>query len=125
MLRLAEELHPSRPARNGAAGSASRHNFRTTLLTLVILFSPALPASADGDLFDELLPSSLRFDGDFERKPPSISFRRNESRAVEAPTRYPTSSLLKYSTPIGNTGLILRVKARPDPRRIVKLEIRF
>ncbi len=124
MLRLAEELHPSRPARNAVAGSAARHIFQTSLLTL-ILFSPALPASADGDLFDELLPSSLRFDGDFERKPPSISFRRNESRAVEAPTRYPTSSLLKYSTPIGNTGLILRVKARPDPRRIVKLEIRF
>ena len=89
-----------------------------TLLTL------GLPAAA-GDPFDGLLPESLRYHEDSERKPPSISFRRNESRAVEAPTRYPTSSILKYSTPIGKTGLIFRLKARPNMRRLVKLEIRF
>lgn len=125
MLNLVEELHTRRPARNLVAASASRHILWTSFLTLVTLFALGLPASADGDLFDGLLPESLRYQDDSERKPPSISFRRNESRAVEAPTRYPTNSILKYSTPIGNTGLIFRVKARPNLRRLVKFEIRF
>ncbi len=120
MLRLAEDLQTPRPACPIAANPI----LRTSLLTLVTVFALAPTASADGDHFDALLPQSLGYQ-DFERRPPSLSFRRDQSRAVEAPTRYHTSSILKYSTPIGNTGLIFRVKAGPNPRRLVKLEIRF
>lgn len=136
MLRLAEDLSTSRTARNAVNrshqtlldSSLTASCFRGTFVTglaLVAFLAPGLPASADTDLFDTRLPENLRYQQRFERKPPSISFRRNELRAVEAPTRYPTVSILKYSTPIGNTGLIFRVKARPNPRRLVKLEIRF
>ena len=55
----------------------------------------------------------------------SISFRRDESRAVEAPTRYRTQSILRYSKQLGDTGLILKVKAPLKPRKLIKLELRF
>jgi hypothetical protein len=60
-----------------------------------------------------------------EQSPPSFSFERNESRAVRAPTRYRTKSILRYEKALGRTGLILRVKAPLKPRKIVKFELRF
>jgi hypothetical protein len=71
------------------------------------------------------LPARFQYDESHESRPPSVNFRRNESRAVEAPTRYRTSSILKYSTPLGDTGMIFRVKLPLNPRKIIKLEVRF
>lgn len=129
MLKLVEDLRSLRPAHHCLAATASSHCRRTVRLALLLsvgfIVASASSASADADPFYDFLPESLRYEEVSERKPPTISFRRNEARAVEAPTRYPTRSILKYTTPIGRTGLIFQMKARPNLRRIVKLEVRF
>lgn len=125
MPKPADNLRSPRPAGNTGEARTSRHLVLTSLLALIALIALPLPAAADAELFEELLPRARSFGDYFERKPASISFRRSESRAVAAPTRYRTSSILKYSTPLGNTGLLFRVKAKPSPRRLIKLEIRF
>ena len=125
MSKLAENVRSPRRAGNSGEPRTSRHLVLTSLLSLTVLFAFPLPAVADAELFEELLPRARSYGDYFERKPASISFRRNELRAVAAPTRYRTSSILKYSKPIGNTGVIFRVKAKPNPRRLIKLEIRF
>ena len=108
---------------------------RVPALILPLLLLLAAPASADSDdpfdFEDPRVPVGfhytpvLSFGEGREPQPPSFSFRRNESRAVEAPTRYRTSSILKYSRPLGDTGLILRVKLPLKQRKIIKLELRF
>ena len=126
MSKLAGNVCSPRPAGNSGAPRTSRHLVPTSLLVLIALFIVLpLPVAADAELFEELLPRARSYADYFERKPAAISFRRNESRAVAAPTRYRTSSILKYSMPLGNTGLIFRLKAKPNPRRLIKLEIRF
>jgi hypothetical protein len=88
----------------------------------------ALPAAANSDdpfAFADGIPARFQYDERHETPPPSVSFRRNESRAVEAPTRHRTSSILKYSTPLGDTGMIFRVKLPLNPRKIIKFELRF
>lgn len=114
MLQSNEDLRPLRPARSSPAA---------LVLAIGLLAAPASASAADR--FSDLLPANLRYEEVAERRPPTISFRRNEARAVEAPTRYRTSSFLKYKTPIGKTGLVFQMKARPNLRRLVKLEIRF
>ena len=94
------------------------------VVALLLLFGAGSASAGDDDLF-QLLPSSFRYPESVDSKPPSFSFRRNESRAVEAPTRYRTHSILRYSTPLGRTGLVLRLKAPLKPRKLVKVEIRF
>ena len=96
------------------------------LSVLGVLF--ALPAAAGSPgpfSFDDGLPPRFQYDEAHEGRPPSVSFRRNESRAVEAPTRYRTQSILKYSTALGDTGMIFRVKLPLNPRKLIKLELRF
>ena len=125
MSNLAERARTPRPAGTSGEPRTSHLLVRAWLLAVIALFALALPAAADAELFDELLPRARGYEEYFERKPASISFRRSETRAVAAPTRYKTSSILKYSMPLGDTGLIFRVKAKPNPRRLIKLEIRF
>lgn len=125
MLRSAQEMRSSRPARNPVAATAGRHVLRTSLLTLATLFALALPASANADLFDELFLQSLGDPDDLERKPSSVSFRRSGSPGVDAPTSKPARSILDYSKPFGDSGFVFRVRARPSPRRIVRFEVRF
>ena len=123
MLRLAEDVRNSRPARRPVAANASSHVLRTSLLTLAALFAFALPASAAGDLFDELFLQSLGYEDD--REPSWFALRRSELLAADALAPDPVESILKYSKPIGNTGLVFRVRAKPSPRRLVRFEIRF
>lgn len=115
--------------RSGRTLARSRRALRTTPLAglaAVISLGVASPAFAEAPLdFDQLVPANFRYVKTHERIAPSVSFRRNESRAVEAPTRYRTSSVLQYTRPLGSTGLQLRVKAPLNPRKIVKVEIRF
>ena len=125
MLRSAQEMRSSRPARNPVAATAGCHVLRTSLLTLATLFALALPASANADLFDELFLQSLGDLDALECKSSSVSFGCSGSRGVDAPTSKPARSILDYSKPIGDSGFIFRVRARPSPRRIVRFEIRF
>ena len=132
MIR-AEDLGVIR-GRSGRAAPATCHCSRQrrvlgplfTLVALALLF--AIPASAaDTSPFDftQPVPEQFLFAESFESRPPSFSFRRNESRLVEAPTRYRTSSILKYTTQLWDTGLILRIKLPLKQRKIIKFEIRF
>jgi hypothetical protein len=105
---------------------------RTFLVGLVslagglLLPGAAANAESDKDLFLSSLPKTYHYGrGNAVTKPRSISFRRDESRAVEAPTRYRTQSILRYSKQLGDTGLILKVKAPLKPRKLIKLELRF
>ncbi|MEE2674369.1 MAG: hypothetical protein VX466_11270 [Myxococcota bacterium] len=125
MLKLAEDARSPRPAGNPVAADAPRHVLHAALLTLVSLFAFALPASADTDLFDELFFQSLGYEDEFERKSPSPSLLPGNAIAVAVPAAEPATSILNYSKPLGNTGLVFRLKARPSPRRLVRFEIRF
>ncbi len=109
-----------KPDRTGASVLALLCFLLTFLFALPSLAGPESPFS-----FDDGLPPRFQYDEAHEVRPPSVSFRRNESRAVEAPTRYRTSSILKYSTPLGDSGMIFRVKLPLNPRKIIKLELRF
>ena len=102
---------------------------RTFLVGLVgglLLPGSGANAESDKDLFLSSLPRTYYYErGPGPTKPHSISFRRAESRSVEAPTRYRTKSILRYSKALGDTGLVLKVKAPLKPRKLVKVEIRF
>ena len=93
------------------------------------LLLPASAATADSNpevLFQSDLPAAFTYRaGARATSPLSVSFRRNEGRAVAAPTRYRTHSILRYSLPLGDTGLILKLKAPLKPRKLVAFEIRF
>jgi len=110
----------------------ARRIIAAVIFVTLLLAGPAL-ANSDApiqseDPFgfnDQGIPARFQYDEGLESKPPSVSFRRNESRAVEAPTRFRTGSILKYSTPLGRTGMIFRVKLPLNPRKIIKLELRF
>ena len=95
-------------------------------LLLAPLFTRSA-AAADSSPFDftQPVPEQFLYAESYESKPPSFSIRRNESRLVEAPTRYRTRSILQYTTPLGDTGLILRLKLPLKQRKIIKFEIRF
>ena len=125
MLRSAQEMHSSRPARNPVAATAGRHVLRTSLLTLATLFALALPASANADLFDELFLQSLGDLDALECKSSWVSFGCSGSPGVDASTSKPARSILDYSKRIGDSGFVFRVRARPSPRRIVRFEMRF
>lgn len=118
-------------------GRGGVHGAAVLLLALGLTTAAVGAAHADGPVgtspfaFDGYedrygrIPEELQYVRDPERKPPSVSFRRNQLRAVEAPTRYRTSSILKYTTPLGDSGMELRVKLPLKRRKIVKLELRF
>ncbi len=99
---------------------------RTFLVGALLLPGAVANANSDIDIFFSDLPETFHYGrAAGATKPLSISFRRNASRAVEAPTRYRTQSILQYEKALGNTGLILKVKAPLKPRKLVKFEIRF
>lgn len=105
---------------------------RTFLVGLVSLVAGLLlpgavaNAESDKDLFLSSLPKTYHYEhGNAVTKQRSISFRRDESRSVEAPTRYRTHSILRYSKQLGSTGMILKVKVPLKPRKLIKLELRF
>ena len=133
MLRRAE--HPGAIQRSGHTPVATRQHLSQSrrslgpLLTVFVLALLAAPPAAASDAspfdFDPPVPEQFQFAESYESKPPSFSFRRNQSRAVEAPTRYRTSSILQYTKPLGETGLILRVKMPLKLHKIIKFEIRF
>ena len=93
---------------------------------LLLPGSVAMADSTPGFLFQSDLPVQFKYAARARAsRPLSVSFRRNEARAVEAPTRYRTHSILRYTLPLGDSGLILRVKAPLKPRKLVAFEIRF
>ena len=94
-------------------------------LTLTPPASFAESPAGESPFSFEALPQQLLYVDDTEQKPPSFSFERNELRAVEAPTRYRTQSILRYTTALGDTGLQLRVKLPLKLRKLVKVELRF
>ena len=112
----------SRP-RGGALASA--FGLFTVLALLLFASGPAVASDTSPFDFAQPVPERFLFAESYESKPPSFSFRRNESRLVEAPTRYRTSSILKYTTPLGDTGLILRIKLPLKQRKLIKFEVRF
>lgn len=54
---------------------------------------------------------------------PSLALR-SRSRAA-SPLRDRTQSVLRYQTPLGQTGLLLRLRAPLKSRKLIKLELRF
>ena len=52
------------------------------------------------------------------------SFARRSGFSGNSPTRR-TESVLRYQTPLGKTGIILRLKAPLKQRKLVKFELRF
>ena len=94
-----------------------------------VLLLPAGVATADSNpefLFRSNIPPAFTYGaGPKAKRPLAVSFRRNEARAVAAPTRYRTHSILRYSRQLGDTGLILKLKAPLKPRKLVAFEIRF
>jgi hypothetical protein len=119
------------------SGRARVQGAPALLLVLAVATLSAAGARADGPFSESpfafgnvegrygSIPERFQYVEERESRPPSVSFRRNELRAVEAPTRYRTSSILKYTTPIGDTGMEFRVKLPLKPTKIVKLELRF
>ena len=98
---------------------------RDVLALALLVATPAAASDASPFDFDPPVPKQFQYAESYESRPPSFSFRRNQSRAVEAATRYRTSSILQYTTPLGETGLILRVKVPLKRHKIIKFEIRF
>jgi len=135
MLTRAEDLRRHEPSGRflapGESPPSRQATTRAALLVFVVslasLLAVASPSAAEDDpfAFDPVLPESFQYVDMHESMPPSFSFKRNESRAVEAPTRYRTTSLLKYSRALGDTGMILRIKLPLNPRKIIKFELRF
>lgn len=129
-MRSRANEHSETRAHTAPAGRRSPRRLPVVLLgALLVLGAAAPPATAGSEdpfAFDSDLPERLQYpEPRYDSSPPGISFRRNEQRAVEAPTRYRTSSLLKYKTPLGDTGMELRLKLPLKPRKIFKLELRF
>jgi hypothetical protein len=101
-----------------------------TFLSLALLISAAPAAADSSDRFRKSqLPSSLRYlgSGAAESRADAILYRHRgkQFRAVEAPTRYRTKSILRYSRALGDSGLVLRVKAPMKFRKIIKVELHF
>ena len=51
--------------------------------------------------------------------------RRDLADEIRPPSRFKTENILKYSMPVGDTGMIFRIKFPLNPRRIIKLQLRF
>ena len=96
---------------------------------LFLVASSAQPAAAEGERSSlSLIQASFAYDpydDAWEAPPPSISFRRNEARAVEAPSRFSARKRLSYTKTLGRSGLIFRVKAPLKKRKLVKFELKF
>jgi hypothetical protein len=99
------------------------------VLLVGALLLPASSAMADSNpdfLFQSDVPAAFKYGARARSsRPLAVSFRRNEARAVAAPTRYRTHSILRYTRKLGDTGLVLRLKAPLKPRKLVAFEIRF
>ena len=114
-----------------AAGlrARARHSRLPATLALAVLATAAasaIPSSALADKSFEVLPAELLYEDDrpYDRRP-SFRFRRAAQQSVVAPTRYDISTILKYQTEIGNSGVFFRAKIPLNPRKIIKLELRF
>jgi hypothetical protein len=96
-----------------------------------LLLSGAASAESNRgrDLFLSSLPEAYRYGPQSRqrRQPLSVSFRRSrhETRAVAAPTRYRTKSILRYTKALGDTGMLFRVKLPLKRSKLIKLELRF
>lgn len=133
-MRRTEELRINRPATSAAdakpqsAPSAFSRSVLLVLLSASVALPAvfALPASADSEkpLF-EPFSSSIRYSQDFELRGRSLVYRNEEERSVEAPTKFRIKSMLRYTMPIGNTGMQLRVSVPLKKKKIVKIQIRF
>lgn len=102
------------------------------LLVFALTLSLASPAAAvdpDPGIGDSDLPTSLQYLGTNQAESVATRLqyrlRNTQFREVEAPTRFRTQSILRYSKPLGDSGLVLRVKAPLKPRKLIKLELQF
>ena len=104
------------------------------LLSLLTILALSLvlwtsPAAADSGFRMSELPSSLRYLGSRSAAASAAGLhyrhRSQQFQAVEAPTRYRTKSILRYSKALGKSGMRLRVKAPLKPRKIIKVELQF
>ena len=89
-----------------------------SLLVLSILLVLPPVASAGSDLRASQLKAGHSRSG-------IDSYRLSRKRLSEPPSKYRSQSILRYSIPIGDTGLVFRVKAPLRPGKIVKFELRF
>ena len=116
-----EAKHHERPLRRPLA---------TLAAAVLLVAASALPASAQTEeaFRFEQLPENFRYeyvDDDLEVGQASFSYVRNEERSIAAPTKFRLKSILQYTTPLGDTGLNLKLKMPLKLRKLVKLEIRF
>jgi len=108
-------------------------SLRLVLVSLAfLLLLPAASASAEEPkrFLTSDLSASLQYQGSDAATQPGANrlryrHQRQELRSLTAPTRYRTKSILRYSKELGDTGLVLRVKAPLKPRQMLKFELRF
>jgi hypothetical protein len=101
-------------------------------LFALFLIMPAGVAIADSAAHFRVmdLPESLRYrgsDGASAKNGTSLQYQhqKQQLRLIEAPTRYRTRSILRYSHGLGDSGLVLRIKAPLKSRQLVRFELRF
>jgi hypothetical protein len=101
-------------------------------LFALFLIAPAGVAIADSSAHFHVtdLPESLQYragKGASAKSGTSLHYQHQEQqlRLIEAPTRYRTRSILRYSHGLGDSGLVLRIKAPLKPRQMVRFELRF
>ena len=130
-LRKAAEQRAIFRARGSAAQApASRRPARLLVPTWLVVASVAslAPRAWAGSFDFDRLPDRFQYSqyaGLFEQKTHTTALLRNDIRPVEAPTRYDVKTILRYTLPLGDTGMELRLKAPLKPQKIVKLELRF
>jgi hypothetical protein len=103
-----------------------------SLLTCSVFLLTLVAGSAAADpptVRTSELPTSLRYMGStvaetgaaqFSFKPRAAGFS-----SLRPPSRYRTKSFLRYSAPLGDTGLVMKVKLPLKPRKIIMVELRF
>ena len=102
----------------------------SSLALVLSLPAAAARAGSPSDFRLSDLPLSFSYQGSQTagfRSAQGVRYRheRQQLRLLEAPTRYRTKSILRYSKQLGSEGPVLRIKAPLKPRQMVKIELRF
>jgi hypothetical protein len=125
MRRHEEHRGDRKPAETGKENCKLRQAAVFVVLLLIAFLAPSASAEPNESLRFEQLPENFRYVEDYDDPAYSFSYRRGEEISVAAPTKFRIKSILQYTSPLGDTGLILKVKLPLKMKKLVKVEIRF